>query len=88
MADNRIENDRFVVDLMETVNGLKTTTQITLSELALELETRTSELLKICEEQTRLLAGLFNSNIKLVDRIDALEQQTFGPSGHEFISND
>jgi len=88
MADNRIENDRFVVDLMETVKGLRTTTQITLSELALEVETRTSELLKICEEQSNMLESLFNSNIKLVDRIDALEQQAFGPSGHEFISND
>ena len=78
MTSNPIENDRFVVDLMETVNGLKTTTQITLSELALEVETRTSELLKICEEQSNMLESLFNSSIKLVDRIDALEQQAFG----------
>jgi hypothetical protein len=69
-----IKDDSFDVILIDTKNGLRTTTQITLPETAEEMHVRSMQHLEISEGHQKLIEQMSDKIIKLEDRIDALEQ--------------
>ena len=69
-----IKDDSFDVILIDTKNGLRTTTQITLPETAEEMHVRSMQHLEISEGHQKLIEQMSDKIITLEDRIDALEQ--------------
>jgi len=69
-----IKDDSFDVTLIDTKDGLRTITQITLPEVATELQERSVHLLEVAEGHQKLIEQMSDKIISQQDRIDALEQ--------------
>ena len=69
-----IKDDSFDVVLIDTKDGLRTINQITLPEVATEMQERSVHLLEVAEGHQKLIEQMSDKIIKQQDRIDALEQ--------------